>query len=63
MDYITLKQVSEKWDISPPMINYYCPAGRIEGAEKMGRVWLIPKDAKKPDDERYKCGHKQRGDL
>ena len=50
MDYMTLKQASEKWGISPRMINYYCSAGRIAGAEKMGRVWLIPKDAKKPDD-------------
>ncbi len=23
-------------------------AGRITGAEKMGTVWLIPKDAEKP---------------
>ena len=63
MDYMTLKQASEKWGISPRMINYYCSAGRIAGAEQMGRVWLIPKGAKKPDDERYKCGHRQKGEL
>lgn len=63
MDYMTLKQVSEKWGISPRMINYYCSAGRIEGAEKMGRVWLIPKGAKKPDDGRYECVRRQRGEL
>ena len=44
---MTLKQASEKWGISPRMINYYCSAGRIAGAVKMGTVWLIPKDAKK----------------
>lgn len=54
MDYMTLKQASDKWGISPRMINYYCFAGRITGAEKMGRVWLIPKDAEKPTDKRYK---------
>ncbi len=54
MEYITLKQASEKWGISPRMINYYCSAGRIAGAEKMGTVWLIPKDAEKPADNRYK---------
>lgn len=48
MDYMTLKQTSEKWGISPRMINYYCSAGRIVGAVKMGTVWLIPKGAKKP---------------
>ena len=54
MDYMTLKQASEKWGISPRMINYYCSAGRIEGAEKMGKVWLLPKDAEKPIDKRRK---------
>ena len=34
MDYMTLKEASEKWNISPRMINYYCSAGRIPGAEK-----------------------------
>ena len=54
MDYMTLKQAGEKWGISPRMINYYCSAGRIEAAEKMGTVWLIPKDAEKPVDGRLK---------
>ena len=54
MDYMTLKQEDKKWGISPRMINYYCSAGRIEGAEKMGTVWLIPKDAEKPVDGRLK---------
>ncbi len=54
MDYMTLKQASEKWGISPRMINYYCSEGRIPGTEKMGKVWLIPKTAKKPADARRK---------
>ena len=54
MDYMTLKQASEKWSISPRMINYYCSAGRITGAEKMGNTWLIPKNAEKPVDGRKK---------
>lgn len=54
MDYMTLKQASEKWGISPRMINYYCSAGRIAGAVKMGTIWLIPKSANKPYDGRKK---------
>lgn len=51
MDYMTLKQTSEKWGISPLMINYYCSEGRIVGAEKTA-------------DKRYKdCrGHSSRKD-
>ena len=58
MDYMTLREASEKWGISPRQINYYCSEGRIPGAEKMGRVWLIPKSAIKPADGR----RKNRGD-
>ena len=54
MDYMTLREAGEKWGISPRQINYYCSEGRIPGAEKMGRVWLIPQNAKKPADGRRK---------
>lgn len=60
MEYMILKEASEKWGVSPGQINYYCAAGRILGAEKMGTVWLIPKDAKKPVDGRTKQGRKQK---
>ena len=56
MDYMTLREAGEKWGISPRQINYYCSEGSIPGAEKMGTVWLIPKDAKKPVDGRTKQG-------
>ena len=44
MDYMMLKEASEKWKISVRQVNYYCTDGRIPGAVKMGTVWLIPKD-------------------
>ena len=47
MDYMTLKEASEKWGVTPRWINYYC-------AVKMGTVWLIPKSAQKPKDGRRK---------
>lgn len=34
--------------------NYVCAAGRIEGVVKKGKTWLIPSDAVKPADGRYK---------
>ena len=54
MDYMTLKEASEKWDVSPRWINYYCAAGRIPGAIKVATIWLIPKEAEKPADKRRK---------
>ncbi len=57
MDYMTLKEASEKWGVSPRWINYLCAAGRIPGAVKMATIWLVPKDAEKPADRRFKNGN------
>ena len=54
MDYMTLKEASEKGGVSSRQINYYCTDGRIPGAVKMAGVWLIPKEAEKPKDRRYR---------
>ncbi len=55
MDYITVKEASEKWSVTPRRVNYYCAGSRILGAVKMAGVWLIPKDAEKPLDKRCKA--------
>ncbi len=54
MDYMTLKEASEKWGVTPRWINYYCSAGRIPGAVKMGTDWLKTKTAKKTKEGRRK---------
>ena len=35
MNYMTLKEASEKWGVTPRQINYLCAGGRIPGAVKM----------------------------
>ncbi len=62
MDYITLKEASILWGVTPRRINYYCSAGRIPGAEKKGTVWLIPKNAEKPMDGRRKSAKRSEGE-
>lgn len=56
MNYMTLKEASEKWGVSVRQINYYCTANRIKGAIKVATIWLIPKEAEKPADGRRKRG-------
>ena len=58
MEYMTLKEASEKWGVTPRRVNYYCAGGRIPGAVKMAKIWLIPKDEVKPNDRRYKESRK-----
>ena len=62
MDYMTLKEASKIWGVTPRWINYYCSAGRIPGAEKMGTGWLIPKSATKPVDRRRKPAGRSKGE-
>ncbi len=52
MDYMSIKEASEKWGISDSRIRLLCREGRIEGAIKIGRSWAIPFDAAKPIDGR-----------
>ena len=54
MKYLTVKQTAEKWNISRRRVSKLCSEGRIEGAKLMGNVWLVPEDAKKPEDMRLK---------
>ena len=61
MDYMTLKEASEKWGVSSRQINYYCTDGRTPDAVKIGLVFgLIPKTAEKPIDGRTKQGRELR---
>lgn len=56
MEYLSIKQMSEKWEISTRRILTLCNEGRIEGAMKIGYSWALPADAEKPKDERIKSG-------
>lgn len=56
MGYLSIKQTSEKWNISSRWINDLCIEGRIPGAVKIGSYWAIPEEAQKPKDGRIKSG-------
>lgn len=56
MKYISPKEAAEKWGISQRRVHTLCEGGRIEGALRHSRVWLIPELAQKPPDARVKSG-------
>ena len=56
MDFMTIKQASEKWGICTRRVQTLCTEGRIDGPERLGHQWLIPINAKKPKDARIKSG-------
>ena len=52
MDYITVREAAEKWNISLRLAQKFCTEGRIPGARKFGSTWAIPAAADKPEDLR-----------
>ncbi len=52
MNYSTTADMAEKWGISRRRVTVLCATGRIPGVIQVGAMWLIPKDAKKPEDGR-----------
>lgn len=54
MEYMSVQQASKKWDISERRVQILCCENRIPNLSKLGRMWLIPKDAEKPVDARRK---------
>lgn len=56
MRYISPKEAAARWCISQRRVLILCEEGRIEGALRHSRVWLIPETAKKPADARIKSG-------
>lgn len=52
--YISVSDAAEKFNISKRRVQILCEQGRIEGANRMSGVWLIPTNAQKPTDARKK---------
>ena len=54
MNYLSVAQTAEKWEMTPRRVQVLCNQGRIEGAQRVGNVWTIPETALKPIDRRKK---------
>ena len=49
MNYLSVKDIAKKWNISERSVRNYCAAGRVEGAFLTGKTWNIPENAVKPE--------------
>lgn len=59
MDYISAPEAAKKWGISERRVQKLCEENRIPGVVRFSRIWLIPKDARKPVDGRLKVKNNQ----
>ena len=56
MEYVTIEEIAKQWGIGVRRVQLLCADGKIEGAVRLGRDWMIPKGAKKPIDGRTRAG-------
>lgn len=52
MNFISVKDASNKFNISERRIQKLCEENRIPGCTRVSGIWLIPDNAQKPIDER-----------
>ena len=53
---ISVKEAAMRWELAERTVRGLCIDGKIPGAVKSGRSWLIPAGAEKPVDNRIKTG-------
>ena len=49
MKYLSVKEISKKWNLSERSVRNYCAMGKIDGAFLTGKTWNVPENAQKPD--------------
>ena len=55
IERVTAQEIAEKWGVSLRYVQALCQKGKIPGAERKGRDWMIPMDAARPMDGRTKA--------
>jgi len=53
-ELMTTAEAAELWSISTRRVQILCDKGKVTGAVRMGRTWIIPREATKPIDGRTK---------
>lgn len=61
MRFMDVRTAAEKWEMTERRITMLCRDGKISGAKKEGKLWLIPEKAARPHDGRTR--EAQRGSL
>lgn len=54
MNYRSVQEMAELWQLSERQVQRLCSDGRVSGARRFGNNWMIPENAQKPDDLRYR---------
>ena len=54
--FMTIKETAALWNLTERRVQKMCADGLIEGVQRFGNSWAIPKEAKRPLDGRVTTG-------
>lgn len=57
MNWITVKQAAEKWGVTPRRVQELCKDGKVKGASRWERTWMIPSYAVLPSSSKGENPH------
>lgn len=60
LEWISPQQAAEKWGLTERHVQSLCANGKIKGVARLGRTWLIPRNAERPADGRTKEAKKEK---
>ncbi len=58
-DYKTIRQVADEWGVTVRRVQMLCNDGKIPGAIKYGKSWILPVDVVRPFDKRSLKGRRK----
>ncbi len=59
MKHITVEDAAARWEMSVRRVQDLCRMGRVPGAIRWGKAWMIPTDAVRPVDGRRKTAKEE----
>ena len=59
-ELMTTMEAAELWGISMRRVQILCDNGKVKGAVRMGRTWIIPKGTPRPIDGRTKAAKQEK---
>jgi len=55
MDLMTVAEAARQWGLTKRRVQSMCEMGQIKETQRLGNMWVFPKDTKRPIDGRTKA--------
>ena len=63
MEYMTTQEAANLWGIKVRRVQTLCENGKVENAQRLGYMWVIPMGTPKPIDGRTKAAKNLRTNV